>query len=78
MNDEIRRSITNQINRSIAKIDKEITVKFQFAINHHHERLNEMQKTINIITDRLIALAVRENNIIDKINEREEFFSRLK
>lgn len=70
MNDEARRSITNQIRRENESVKKEILTHFQPQITGLHEAINIIHIAINTLTERLTALAIRENNLIDEINKR--------
>lgn len=70
MNDEVRRSITNQIMREVKNLEDSLRQDFQSQINILQGTLGGLQQAINTLTDRLISLAIRENNLIDEVNKR--------
>ena len=64
-----RRLISAQIKREIAKANETLKKDFQHKINNLDSRLQEQQKMINVITDRLMQLSLYENKLILESNK---------
>lgn len=61
-NDELRRSITNQINREINSAITDLRKEINESINLLRDTCNYTQQAVNFLTEKLIDLAVREND----------------
>lgn len=58
----LRRSIRNEIIRELSKTEEKIRNHYDSRISGLVNQINEMQKAINIITEKLIDLAINTND----------------
>lgn len=60
MNDELRRSITNQINRELNKLEDKLREEFNSKLDNIYKNIIECNRAINTLTEKLIDLAIKE------------------